>query len=70
MVQEKEFLKQMGSKIRALRKLYGMSQYELAITCQMDESNLCDIELGKKDCQILTLKRFADALKVDVKYFL
>jgi transcriptional regulator with XRE-family HTH domain len=59
------FLKEMGQKIRAIRKLRQVGEQ-----CQLDFGAVSRIELGEKDSHILTLKRIADVLKVDVKDFI
>jgi len=38
--------------------------------CNNHYGAICEIELGKRDSHILTLKTIADALNVDVKDFI
>lgn len=65
-----QYLKQMGSKIRAARKAKGISLRMMVTLCPLHKSSLSEIENGKRDSHILTLKMLADILKVDVKDFL
>jgi transcriptional regulator with XRE-family HTH domain len=65
-----DYLKLMGSKIKAARKANNISLRKLGALCKTDMSNLCHIENGKVNTCILTLKVIADVLKMDVKEFL
>lgn len=65
-----EYLKQMGARIRALRRAKGISMRKLVTLCPLHKSSISEIENGKRDCHILTLKMLADVLGVDVKDFL
>ncbi len=65
-----QFLKQMGSKIKAARKAQKMSLESLAELAKTDMSNLWFIENGQRNIHILTLRSIADVLNVEVKYFL
>ena len=64
------YLKEMGSKIKAARKLKKLSYPKMSKLCGVDMSNLWFIENGERNVHILTLKAIADVLKVDVKEFL
>lgn len=64
------FLKEMGAKIKAHRESKKLSQKQLALMCQLDPGSFWRIEVGQKNCYILTLKRIAAALEIDVKDFL
>lgn len=60
------FLKQVGNKVKALRKSRGITIRKLGEMCDMDFSNLSRFENGQKDVHILTLKHIADTLGVSV----
>jgi len=60
------FLKQLGSRIRELRQLRGLTQQELAYRIGMEKSNLSVIENGKSNPQILTLVRLSSALEASL----
>lgn len=64
------YLIELGSKIKAARKAKYLSQRMLATWCETDQSTIGRIELGLFNSSILTLKRIADVLKVDVKDFI
>lgn len=51
-----------GKRIAALRKEKGISLRELEKRTGIANSNLCDIENGKKNATITTLARIADAI--------
>ena len=64
------YLIQMGKKIRAARRAKGISMRKIITLCSLHKSSISEIENGKRDCHILTLKLLADVLKMDVKDFL
>jgi transcriptional regulator with XRE-family HTH domain len=64
-----EFLKSMGSRIRAARNAKGMSLRQLAPLCGVQHTHIMRIERGLKQSRITTLKSIADVLEVDVKDF-
>jgi transcriptional regulator with XRE-family HTH domain len=66
----KEYLLQMGTKIRITRKSKKISIRKLSALCKFNFTTLSFIERGHKSVRILTLKSIADALEVDVKDFL
>lgn len=64
------YLKEMGKRIREIRRAKGISMRKLVTLCPLHKSSLSELENGKRDCHILTLKMIADVLKVDVRDFL
>jgi transcriptional regulator with XRE-family HTH domain len=64
------YLKEMGNKIRATRKVKGLVLRSFAKECGLDYSGLCKIATGLTSPLLLTLKKIADNLDVDVKDFL
>ena len=64
------FLKQMGAKIKSHREAKKLSQKQLALMCHLDPGSFWRIEVGQKNCYVLTLKRIATALEVEVKELL
>lgn len=58
--------KQIGSKIALLRKQKGLTQEDLAGLAELDRSYLSEIENGKKNFSIRTLKTIADALELSL----
>ena len=65
-----EYLKAMGARIRAARKAKGIYLRDLGNMCNIHFGALSEIETGKRNSHILTLKSIADVFGVDVKEFL
>jgi transcriptional regulator with XRE-family HTH domain len=65
-----EYLKEMGRKIKLAREAKGLYLRDLGKLCNLHYGAICEIEKGKRDSHILTLKNIADKLEVDVKEFL
>lgn len=63
------FLKEMGKRIRAIRKAKKVSLRQLEKLTDIDDVNLMRIEHGRKNSHILTLNSIANALDVDVANF-
>lgn len=64
------YLKEMGKRIKAAREAKGLYLRELGKICNIHYGAICEIENGKRDSHILTLKNIADKLGDDVKKFL
>lgn len=64
------YLREMGKKIKAIRNAKGLYLRDLGKLCNIHYGAICEIEGGKRDSHILTLKTLADKLGVDVKDFL
>ena len=65
-----EFLKRLGIELKVERVRQELSQQELAKLCGLDAQTCGDIERGKADSKILSYKRMADALGVELKDFM
>jgi transcriptional regulator with XRE-family HTH domain len=65
-----EWVQALGRRIAALRDEKGWSQDALATAAVMDRSQLCDIELGKAEAKIGTLRAIAGALGITVSKLL
>ncbi len=52
-----------------VRRAKGISMRKLITLCPLHKSSISEIENGKWDTHILTLKMLADVLNVDVKEF-
>lgn len=64
-----EYVRRMSegeSPIRVWRDFRGMSAKDLAAAAGISTAFLSEIETGKKDGSIATLKAIADALKIDL----
>lgn len=66
----KEFLKRIGMEIKVARIRSGLSTTEVGKITGMCSGSIGRIENGKTDTKILSYKRIADALQVDMKNFL
>ena len=65
-----KYLIEIGNKIRAVRKVKGISMRKLSAITPIHKSSLSEIENGKMNVKILALKLLADTLEVDIKDFL
>jgi transcriptional regulator with XRE-family HTH domain len=66
----KQYLKEVGARIKSARNAKGLYLRDLGAICKLDYRNICQIENGKQDVLLSTLKRLAHALDKDVKDFL
>lgn len=64
--EEKEYIKQLGSHIVALRKEKGLKQKELSDLLDMDDGSLRRIESGRTNPTIATLIAFAKVLDISM----
>ncbi|MDK7927651.1 MAG: helix-turn-helix transcriptional regulator [Staphylococcus simulans] len=55
-----------GQNIKQIRKRMNMSQKELATKMEISQSYLSDIESGRKNLSIKTVKKLADSLGLSV----
>lgn len=62
-----EFLKKLGRKIKILREDKNYPQDEFARILHFDQSYLSKIENGKANPSIIYLKQIADALETDIQ---
>ena len=60
-------LKKLGQKIKTLRKMKGLSIEKLAYQNDLAKGNLSEIEKGKIDPKLSTLKRIADGLEISLQ---
>ncbi len=59
-----EFLSDIGERVRAAREGRGMTQRELAEATGLSQSNIWEIEHGKRDLRMSTFWRIKEALEV------
>ncbi len=59
----------LGSRIKELRKLRGLSQEKLSEKINIDPKHLSRIEVGRGFPSLDALERIADALNVELKDF-
>jgi DNA-binding XRE family transcriptional regulator len=59
-----DFIVSFGQKVRELRKDKGMTQETLAHMCDIEESTINRIELGKANTSLTHIKSICDALEI------
>ena len=64
------YLKEMGKKIKTLRKSKRITLETMSKLSSIDVSNLSFLENGKRNPHLLTLRSIASILEVDVKDFI
>lgn len=65
-MEKDDFLKKIGENIVRLREQKGLRQIDLAIELNIDDSSLRRIESGRTNPTIITLKKIAEVLKVNL----
>lgn len=65
-----KYLREVGGRLKAIRKSKRISVRLLGAMCAIDYSNLSRFENGQKDMRISTIKLIADKLGVDVRDFI
>lgn len=64
---DKQYLKQLGDNIRAIRRKMGYSQEEFAEVTGFSRSYYTEIETGKRNISVLNLIKIIEALKTHPK---
>jgi transcriptional regulator with XRE-family HTH domain len=60
------FLKKLGVRVKEIRESKGLSQFQLAIEAEIPKNQVGRIERGEINTSIFTLKRIAEALKIEL----
>jgi len=63
-----DFIQQFGKNLRKIRKDRNMSQETLAINADTSRSQIARIERGEVNPTITTVKKFAEALQIDIQF--
>jgi len=58
-----------GSRIKELRKVNGMSQKDLAYSSDLDRSYIASVENGQRNISIVNIEKIAIALEISLKDF-
>ena len=66
-MEKEEFLKRIGENIVKLREERNLRQIDLATKLNIEDSALRRIESGRTNPTIMTLKKIADSLEIDIK---
>jgi transcriptional regulator with XRE-family HTH domain len=61
--------KQFGTRMRALRQQRGLSQEELAFSCDLDRTYIGSVERGERNISLVNIHTIAAALGVSPKEF-
>jgi transcriptional regulator with XRE-family HTH domain len=64
-----EYLILIGNNISKIRKKKGLTSKELGYRCDIEKSNLINIEKGRINVTANTLLKLANALEVEVMEF-
>ena len=64
------YLKELGKRIKVVRKEKGIKQVDLGYACDLDKSNMNRIEAGNTNPSILLLKKIAVELGVSLNVLL
>lgn len=66
MEDKKELAQSLGERISRLRKRQGITLEKLAYSVGISKGNLSDIENGKRDPRLSTLKAIAEGLDISL----
>ena len=61
--------KQLGERIKELRKKTGLSQEKFALKIDMDRTYFATVELGKRNISLQNIEKIAKALEVSIQDF-
>ena len=64
---DQEFLSGIGARIADMRKDKGLSQFDVCSKLDMDKTYLSAIENGHQNITLITCKRIAEALDLDIR---
>ena len=56
-----------GQRVRALRKLAGLSQEQLALKCGLDRTYIGGVERGERNISIVNIEKIARAMHLSPK---
>lgn len=66
-IQEARIQNQFGERMREIRKLKGLSQESLALSCYLDRTYIGGVERGERNISLVNIHKIATALGVNVK---
>ena len=66
---EQEFLRAVGKRIRQFRKGRRLSQEELAFASGITQHYLSQVEQGKRNVSLITIRALANALEMPLSEF-
>ncbi len=63
---DSNFLKLLGARIREIRLEKKITQHQLARLCSFEKASMSRIESGKTNVTVITLRKICKALEVDI----
>lgn len=61
-----QILKKIGTHIKEIRELKGISQQDLASNCNFEKANMSRIEAGRTNFTISTLYKISQELEITI----
>lgn len=58
--------KELGERIKELRKETGLSQEKFALKIEMDRTYFATVESGKRNISLLNIEKIADGLGISI----
>ena len=59
-------LMEFGERVRAFRKVKGLSQEQLAMACNLDRTYIGGVERGERNVSLLNIHKICAALDISV----
>ena len=66
---ENDFLKKFGQRIKELRIETGLSQEKFALKIEMDRTYFSSVEAGRRNISICNIKKIIDGLGISLSDF-
>lgn len=66
---ENDFLKKFGQRIKELRIETGLSQEKFALKIEMDRTYFSSVEAGRRNISICNIKKITDSLEISLSDF-
>jgi transcriptional regulator with XRE-family HTH domain len=66
-MKDNDIEKHFGISLRKWRARRGISQHELACRAKLQRTYVSDIERGKRNASLRSIKKLADALKISLQ---
>ena len=63
---DSEFLRELGDRVKSIRIRKGMTHLDIAVLSKVNRTHLYKIENGELNCRVITLKKIADSLEVEM----
>ena len=64
---EQEFLREVGLRIRKRREAQNLTQAQLGENCDLDRTFIGSVERGERNVAVLNLRKIAQALRVPLQ---